>query len=272
MHFFLGLLRNGNQTPKMKHIINSVVLMIVMVQSHAQFSHGSIPLTIEKKLKHIESVPFDQIIVLDNRFDSTNFLMAEVILKKPEMDGFSLPASKEIRKYLEKAIAPFSKEKGTVYINLKQLRFGNLRSISGTLFFAADVYLVKEEKLIKIFSAKKEYSFHRTYNRTITLALNNLIEEVSKNYYLQNKTPLDTFTLEEVNKNVREDWGSYAIIKQNNYEDGIYKTLNDFKDNKVDFVSLFLKCNLSLIVFIILFFSKKINMLGQMGSLRMCMQ
>ena len=208
--------------------------MIVMVQSHAQFSHGSIPLTIEKKLKHIDRVPFDQIIVLDNRFDSTNFLIAEVILKKPEMDGFSLPASKKIRKYLEKAIAPFSKEKRTVYINLKQLRFGNLRSISGTLFFAADVYLVKEEKLIKIFSAKKEYSFHRTYNRTITLALNNLIEEVSKNYYLQNKTPLDTFTLEEVNKNVREDWASYAIIKQNNYEDGIYKTLNDFKDNKVD--------------------------------------
>ncbi len=215
------------------HTILGIVFLLSTLQSQSQFKHGSITLSYSKKLKHIEKIPFNEIIVLDNRFDTTNFLIDETHVKNPEMDCFSKPASEEIRTYIQKITAPFPKESNTVYINIKQLRFGNLIKLSRTLFFSADAFIRQKNGFKKILSIKNEDPFRRNYNYTIVIALNNLIQELCSHYYHHHVDTID-YTLGEINKNIMLEWASYPIIKQNNLAIGTYSTFDNFRNNKID--------------------------------------
>lgn len=217
----------------MKYFLTLFSLLAVSTLSQAQFSYGSIHLTSEKKIKHIQRVPFNKVVLFDNRFDTTNFLVNHNVLKAPEMDSFSMPASKEIKNYIEKMIEPFPKDNRQVYINLKQLRFGNLNNLSRFLFFTAEAYTPENKGLVKIFSLEKKYLLRHNYRATIRHALNDFVIKISKKYNLDtiNKK---TYTIENLTKNVMTEWADLPIINQNNYVDGIYRTWSDFRDNKID--------------------------------------
>jgi hypothetical protein len=171
--------------------------------------------------------------VFDNKFDTTNFLVDRAGLRPPEMDSFSMPASREVKNYIEKIIAPLPKVNRRAYINLKQLRFGNLNNFSHLLFFTANVYSPKNKRLVKIFSLEKTYFFRHSYEATVTLALNDLVKKTCRKYNLDSINR-KTYPVEELNKNVMSEWAALSIVDQNSYADGIYKTWSDFRDNKID--------------------------------------
>ncbi|HSZ85440.1 MAG TPA: hypothetical protein VK787_05380 [Puia sp.] len=217
----------------MKYFLPLFLLLAFSISLKAQFSYGSIHLTSEKKIKHIQRVPFSKVEVFDNRFDTTNFLVNRNVLKAPEMDSFSMPASKEIRNYIEKIIAPFPKDNRMVYINLKQLRFGNLNNLSRFLFFTAEVYAPENKDVVKIFSFEKKYLVRRGYRATITRALNDFVIKISKNYS-NDSINRKTCTIEDLHRNVQSEWAALPIIQQNSYyENGIFTTWKDFRDDKL---------------------------------------
>ncbi|HLY69753.1 MAG TPA: hypothetical protein VKR53_08485 [Puia sp.] len=217
----------------MKYFLTLFLLVAFWISLPAQFSYGSIKLIATKKLKHVLKVPFNQVVVFDNRFDSTHFLVDRNALLPPEKDSFSMPASKEIKNYIERIIAPFPKDNRLVYISLKQLRFGNLNNFSHLLFFTADIFTPRNQKLIKIFSLQKTYFFRHSYEATITRALNDFVKKTCRKYSLDDNSR-KTYAVEELNKNVSTEWASLPIVAQNNYVDGIFRTWSEFRDNKID--------------------------------------
>jgi hypothetical protein len=217
----------------MKYFLTLFSLLAVSTLTQAQFSYATLHLTSAKKIKHIQRVPFSKVEVFDNRFDTTNFLVKRTALKTPEMDSFSMPASEEIKNYIEKIIEPFPKDARTVYINLKQLRFGNLNNLSRFLFFTAEAYTSVNKGMVKIFSLEKRYLLRNGYRATITHALNDFVKKISKNYNLDTVNG-KTYTSENLTKNVMVEWADLPIINQNNYVDGIYRTWSNFRDDKID--------------------------------------
>ncbi|SRR5579871_46933 len=214
----------------MKYILLLLALLEVF-SPQAQFSYGSIAITNKKKLKQIQRVPFNEVVVFDNRFDTTNFLVA-LNFNGVEIDSFSRPASQEIEFYIKGRITPLPKDKRTLYINLKQLRFGNIPGLSGKMFFSADAYIAEEGKLIKVYSLKNEYGIRRSFNHTIASTLDKFLQQLSDRFYREKHT--DTSSMKDLDRNVTAGWASYSIFSYDNTKDGVYKTFNDFREDKID--------------------------------------
>jgi hypothetical protein len=218
----------------MKYIITLSVLVMSFSLATAQFRYDSVSLVAQDKPLPIKRVPFDKVVVFDNRFDTVCLRVDESQRQSIKMDCFSQPASEEIKNFIENSIVFFPEDKGTVYISIKQLRIGNLGYLSHKLFFAADAYLSKNEKLEKIYSVKKEYSFGHSYKNAITKALNKFIVELCNDYYKPREIDSNAYTVNDVNNNVINDWASYRIIKENQSANGVFKSFDDFRNNIMD--------------------------------------
>ena len=202
-----------------------------------------IPLTVHRKLHHIHVLPFDRVVVLDNRYDTTKIKVIEDGSYPVKVLTLNKPASLAIKNYIESVIKPYHKKEQNLYLNIKQLRFSNpsyYSNYSSQLFFSADAYIQTGVHFRKIATIKKDYRPHyhgymdSIYRRTITYALNDLIENVNANYYKQGKEGIDTETYDSINTNVMSEWNEYAIIKNDSFStNGVYETFKDFRDDKI---------------------------------------
>jgi hypothetical protein len=215
-------------------ITTTICLLFFALQLYAQqVSTNILDLNSNKKLHYIHTVPFNKVIVYDNRFDTSKFRIEETGVT-PVIDIFNRPIPEAIELYIESAIASYPKRDQPIYISINQLRFGNMANLSGSLFFSADAYIQSKDSLKKIASQTRIYSFKGSYRKTITHAINKLIEEISNNYYQHKTENNNNYTIQDIRKNVINSWYHYPIASQTPYKDGIYWSLNDFKNNRTD--------------------------------------
>jgi hypothetical protein len=199
-------------------------LLIVAISSKAQTVTSTVSLTQVKKLRHIDKVPFDSVKIFDNRLDQKLSIGSDGIhgIYIRKLDS---PATMTIKKYIEMAIAPLSKEHRKLYINIKQLRFEN--PDAAALFFSADAYFLYNDGFRKIATIKNAY-----FKDEIRQALNDMIEKVAANNALPGIPDNKIYTLSDINSNITDDWKSLTIMQQANFPaKGIYESIADLNNN-----------------------------------------
>ncbi len=197
----------------------------------------ALKLTVHKKLHNIHELPFNKVIMFDNRFDTTKIKIRQDDNYPIKIIVFDKPALMSIQGYIEKIIRNYPKKNQPLYIDVKQMRFTN---VSSDLFFWADAYFKTSDHFKMVTTIKKSYRVHyqgyldSAYRRTITKALNELIEKVNTDYYKQNNNELDAETFDSaISTNVIAGWKAYPIISQNVSANGVYETFDDFRHNKI---------------------------------------
>jgi hypothetical protein len=76
-------------------------------------------------LKNIHYVPFNKVVVLDNRYDTSKLYIFETGQYPLATVRLSEPAKDAIRKYIENAIAPVRKGDKTLLVNIRELYIPN---------------------------------------------------------------------------------------------------------------------------------------------------
>jgi hypothetical protein len=213
--------------------------VIVLAQS------TQLSLTVHKRLRGIDELPFDKVVVFDNRYDTTKIKIIEDGLYPIKTISFNKPLLTAIKDYIEAVISNYSKKNNTIYINVKQLRFTNINS---ELFFWADAYSEIDEHYKLITTVKKSYPVHYTgyldnaYRRTIIKAIDDLIYKINADYKTEGGKEYDTNTFFQlINRNVKDEWETYPIIIQQTSTNGVYETFDDFKNNKIKSIHFSLK-------------------------------
>ncbi len=237
----------------MKYFIIIITLLsLIVIKSSAQ-TITPLTLTYHRKLLHIKELPFNKVIVFDNRFDTAKIKIREYGGYPLYVMNFDTSSTISIKKYIETAITNFPKKNQLLYINIKQLRFENV--YPRFLFFSADAYFKVNDRFKKIATIKKSYEIHMhgyedsSYRRTITRALNELVETVNINYYNQNNDENNADTFDTFNTNVMNEWKNFPIIIQNIYTNGVFETFDDFKNNVITPLSFSMQMNTDSIFF-----------------------
>jgi hypothetical protein len=221
-----------------RYIIIVVLSTLVITSLHAQTPHP-LTLTVHRKLHHIHQLPFDKVIVFDNRLDiqkigsDQNGSSSHLIWRFD-----STTTSLAIKTYIETAIRKFPKESGVLYISLKQLQIVTALNEVPKFYFSADAYFKKNNTFRKIGLIKKEGILWVSPERTIRRALNNLIEKVNYNYYNYQNIDSTTYVFDDI-----ANWMNYyPIMRQSVYlTNGVYESINDFRNNKIKPINLSMK-------------------------------
>lgn len=243
------------------------VFFLLLYNSALAAQNIKIELNFNKKDLNINYSPFDKVIVLDNRFDSSRVFNFQDGAWPPRYKSFGRPTSDAIKDYLSGAIEHISTGDKTLLVNVRQLWIGNTPEfikeksdpLSNKLFYIRDRIMIyldvyvgdKENQYKKIESINKNYPVPTT--KILPLILNNLLESASfadtvckkglsdkkrnmlasmfndKNDFYYSKDTI-TYSLEQINVNVRENWGAYPINQSNETEMGFYDNFEDFKN------------------------------------------
>jgi hypothetical protein len=206
----------------------------ITIVSYGQFVSRSINLDHVNKLHHIEKVPFNKVVIIDDRYDTNRFLIDVNPDFQPVGVGFKKNASIKISDYIQKTISPYSKKNGTIYIRLLQLRFGNLPLLSETLFFNAEAFVQTDIGYVKIFCRKKKYSFRQRYKHAIGYTLSRFVEGICKSSISNLDTNVMVHDFSDLSRSVMDDWGLFPIVKASDITSGIFTTLNDFLNNNAE--------------------------------------
>jgi hypothetical protein len=233
------------------------LLCLSAVRALCQYRKELVQLSYTKKLHGVHQVPFNDVTVIDNRFDTTKLkIMPDGSYPMPEL-VFDRPASIALSDYIKRAISQFPRTTRHLYIDLLQLRFGNIGTRIGEgqannvfhkndpeikycLFLSANAYYADTNG-----GFKKVFSFKRPivmqikglrgdfYQRTIIKALTDFITALCAVDEKATAKDADSMAGENFGKNVIEYWASYPINKLSVTSNGIYPTFDDFLNNRI---------------------------------------
>jgi hypothetical protein len=213
---------------------------------HAQRIYDIIQLNGVNKMQGIHRVPFSKVIVIDNRFDTTKLkIMADGVLPFHEL-VFARHASAIIADYIQQSIDHLPRAEQSLYIDLRQLRYGNIK---GYLFLSANAYLSVDGRQFKrVLTFRKTFGVPvagstdiNTYRRAMITALKELINSICTAADKASPIDTNTYQTESLRTNVIEDWAHYPINTQQPSSNGIYLTFDDFLQNKMQKVDFSLR-------------------------------
>ncbi|MDR0791825.1 MAG: hypothetical protein LBE82_00840 [Chitinophagaceae bacterium] len=216
-----------------------------------------------KKDLRINYVPFGNVLVLDNRFDTTAFFSFEDGKYPLVTTIFAQPLSIEIKNYIENAITELKKGNDTYLFNIKQFKIGNAHAvvernkknidIRSNVIVSADIYRqTGENQYAKVLSINTSYPVIGKLNAMVAGIINAMIEASAlttnpaeavsdkpkklKNYLKENSgydyvKDAATSSMEAININARNKWSEYPINKMSNRSSGYYKNFDDFRNN-----------------------------------------
>lgn len=121
--------------------IIGVLLVFQWLNTSAQDVRRVVHLDDIQHLHHIRHIPFNKVVVYDNRYDTTKVGILENGKMPFQVITFDRPASLWVRKYCQMVIGHHSQTNRTLYISLFQLRFVHLPdgpTIEDCLFISAD--------------------------------------------------------------------------------------------------------------------------------------
>jgi hypothetical protein len=173
----------------------------------------TIPKTVQLPLHspklHLGSIPFKEILVLDNRLAPPNIFIDESGGYPVWAYAFDRSGADVIKEYLDRVIAPLSKGEKTLLLNIQQLRIPNKRNIirkvsnrrrvlrkGGKEFHAPGLFPLRESllfsaeayyrtngdgyhKIVTVHEYYYTYEIHKNLGQLIARALNDLLETVS---------------------------------------------------------------------------------------------
>ena len=220
----------------MKYLAASIICCVVSaLWAQGQFEADTVHLPASGKLHAVNRFPFDRLEVFDNRFDTTGFRICQPGSGVAKVDVFDNTASEAIKVFIETAISPIPRQHQVLYISIRQLRFGNIETFRNRLFFAADAYYRYNDAYRKITSVNRIYVDKRVKGTGAFVAgvLTDLIEEIGKDYYEQEGHGFDKFSAGDMNVPVTDTWASYPIITRTSATDGIYRSFDDLRNNRI---------------------------------------
>lgn len=255
------------------------IFLLTLFKSQSQ-TISNIPLTIDKHHLNINYFPFDSILVLDNRFDTTKIYTDENGNYPPTYLNFSPSTSLAIKNYIDSAVKNFPRGDKKLLINIQQLRIPNKASfvhrrkkdstlrvinLRDYILFSAELYYQTENnqyrKIVTI--NKNYYTWEYFMNSQFPIILDNIIEasclndshnsilKKSKKFkYISEDTVSFNYSndssdvsIEEINQSAKNKWSLYQIIKKDSNTDGYYYTFDDFKNDAITFDSVQVKNN-----------------------------
>jgi len=197
-----------------------------------------------KKL-HLATVPFNNIEVIDTRYDTTTVYTNEDG-RYPRVYCKFLPSTAIVfQRSLLDLIAPLNKTEGTLLINIKQFRIPNnqyikrrggrhkfyLHKIRNRLLLIADLYRkTGYNKYRKIASLEKEEIMLGIDFKNST-TLNDLIKAAAVQQDRSKDSDTSEISLEQVAASTAKEWSSYPVMHKTSYQTGIYITFDDFKND-----------------------------------------
>jgi hypothetical protein len=227
------------------------------ITCYSQNLKDVVELNYVRKLSGIHNVPFSAVTVVDDRFDTTKLELMPTGARPFHDLVFAQPASIAVAEYIERVINRYPKADRRLYIDLLQLRFGNIGTRIGEgqannvfhkndpeikycLFLSANAYYADTNG-----GFKKVFSFKRPivmqikglrgdfYQRTIIKALTDFITALCAVDEKATAKDADSMAGENFGKNVIEYWASYPINKLSVTSNGIYPTFDDFLNNRI---------------------------------------
>lgn len=108
-------------------LITAISLFLSSSNLLAQINTVTVALKFDKKSLHITSFPFNEIIVLDNRIDTSKIFTYQNGKYPPTTLTLAQPTSITIKNYIQNATSNLLKENKTLLINIDQLRVSNKR-------------------------------------------------------------------------------------------------------------------------------------------------
>ena len=239
----------------MRHgAIIGLLFLLLSMTGFSQDRKDIIGLNYPIKLRGIRHVPFNQVTVIDNRFDTTKLkVLADGALPFHEII-FAQPASTVIASYIHRAIARLPQTNRRLYIDLKQCRCGNIATrlgggqannapIKDCLFFSANAYFsTGTHQYKKVLSFKKAIVLKYKgisgdiHSPTVKRVLSDFITAlctVDMQAYTRDSAIYDE---ESIHTNVIADWATYPINQQTPSANGVYFTFDDFLNNRLQVV------------------------------------
>jgi hypothetical protein len=243
-------------------------VLIAAAPAGAQNNTTYFQVEFNKKELHINYTPFNEVQVLDNRFDTTSILIVENGTYPPQRINIEQPAAYAVKTYITTAMGNLQKGYKTLLLNITQMRVTNKRNINqrdgkhhinsgrdirSYIMFSAEAYYKTGNRLYrKIVTIHKHYYNYPSANAVIAVILNNVLEAASN----INDTALNSITdkprklkylhedsaftycrdtasvaLEQINVQQHDKWAGYAITTDTPPANGIFKCFYDFRDD-----------------------------------------
>ena len=226
----------------------------------------------QDKIRHhlyVDSTPFNQVLVLDNRFDTVKVYTYQTGKYPPESLTWHNVAS-EMERSISQTLSTVPMGNKTLLVEIEHLRVANrLVGINcGGLVFSAGVYRQTENnRYRKIITINLGYPIDKDIDdalKPIAIDLidvatvytdptySSFIEKAQKKHALSTSSDISnqgkfksfiqntdavrysndtaTLILEEINVNARNRWAEYPVNKDS-IRYGVYNTFEDFKNN-----------------------------------------
>ena len=223
--------------------MRTLVIILIALITFKSEAQTIIPLTFHGKIHGIHQVPFNKVVVFDNRMDTTKIKIFENGKYPIKVLNFDKPAPLAIKDYIENSIKGLPQKEKTIYINLQELKFSN---VNPKLFFSAEAYLKKNNRYWKVASVRRGFAYsifgngqrYSAYKIAIGNCINYLINDISRNYYEQKDGNDSLYTLTDINNSITNEWISYNVNNQRTDVDGVYETFDKFKNNIIEPIGL----------------------------------
>lgn len=274
--------------PILKFTFLSCYLFISSSKANSQIKYIPINLDSNLIIEKIDTFFFNQVRILDNRFDTLKFFTEQTSLMPVRVLTFKNSTSSFIQKYISQVIEKKKRISNTIIIDIQQFRIPNKsftsirRSKTGSclakvylranIFLNVNIFLKKGDSLYqKIATIQKSYRTYRDIENTLIKVFSDLISVIQKsltnmssNIQLFDDSGIKflgsnkTIYNEKNFTNVRKKWADYKINANINIQsNGIYQTFEEFKNNDLVKRSLVLKFNTIDSVFRLDKFSKR---------------
>lgn len=221
-------------------------VLIFLFLTNIVFSQEVYELKFAKKEKlHLATIAFNNIEVIDSRFDTTTVYTNEDG-RYPRVYCKFLPSTASvIQQTLMELIAPVNKTDSTILINIKQLRIPNkqyikrrggrhkfyLSELRNKLLFIADLYHKTGNNKYRKFASvdKKDIMLGIDFKKSTILK--DLIKATITPQAQLTLTDTSEISLQEIIAGVEKEWTNYPIMGDTNYATGLFITFDDFKNN-----------------------------------------
>ena len=223
--------------------MRTLVIILIALITFKSEAQTIIPLTFHGKIHGIHQVPFNKVVVFDNRMDTTKIKIFENGKYPIKVLNFDKPAPLAIKDYIENSIKGLPQKEQTIYINLQELKFSNANP---KLFFSAEAYLKKNNRYWKVASVRRSFAYstlgnglrYSAYKIAIGNSINYLVNNIASNYYGQKEGNDSLYTLSDINNSITNEWVSYNVNTQKTNVDGVYETFDKFRNNIIEPVNL----------------------------------
>ena len=228
-------------------MLKATIILVISFLTDFAFSQDIYELKFSNKKQklHIKTIPFNNVEVIDSRFDTTTIYTSQEG-GYPRVYCKFLPSTGiAFRERLLELIAPLQKADTTLLINIKQFRIPNRQYIKrrnaknklymfetrNKLLFIADLYYKRGDDHYQKFTSINQ--------ENITLGTDfrksNILKDIIKASITRQSQSVigDTGELssEQISESVKNEWVSDPIMRDTNYGTGLYITFDDFKND-----------------------------------------